>query len=420
MAFIPAMAGSVRFLASEPATAPTMHVSNCHGAPLARSTLGMAGIRAGSDKDSRSKSRLQTAGVDLERPGPSCCSEWLTAGGICYRTPLWRTSVDGSMKRRSFIGFLAGAMAWPTAGQGQQAPSPRRIGFLLVGLTVESKQARSFRYGMRDAGYVEGRNIVIEWRVADGDYNRVPELVADLVRSKVEVIVVDSTVATNIAMRTTTIPIVMALVVDPVGSGLVTSLAQPGGLVTGLSMMTTELNVKRLELLKEVVPRLARVAVLWNPDHPFHSKVVTNLKEVAPSLSIELSFANVRTPDQFNAAFSMAVAAKSEALYVVEDPIFFAHRTALLELAAKAQLSTIHELRRWPEQGALMSYGPDLHDLFYRSASYVDRILKGAKPANLPVEQPTKFELVINFRTAKSLGLTLPPALLTRADEVIE
>ena len=216
-------------------------------------------------------------------------------------------------------------MAWPTAGQGQPAPSPRRIGFLLVGLTVESKQARSFRYGMRDAGYVEGRNIVIEWRVADGDYNRVPELVADLVRSKVEVIVVDSTVATNIAMRTTTIPIVMALVVDSVGSGLVTSLAQPGGLVTGLSMMTTELNVKRLELLKEVVPRLARVAVLWNPDHPFHSKVVTNLKEVAPSLSIELSFANVRTPDQFNAAFSMAVAAKSEALYVVEDPIFFAH-----------------------------------------------------------------------------------------------
>jgi putative tryptophan/tyrosine transport system substrate-binding protein len=329
-------------------------------------------------------------------------------------------AVDGSMKRRSFIGFVAGSVAWPAIGRGQQAPSPRRIGFLLVGLTAESKQARSFRYGMRDAGYVEGRNIVIEWRVAAGDYNQVPELVADLVRSKVEVIVVDSTVATDVAMRTTTIPIVMALVVDPVGSGLVNSLAKPGGLATGLSMMTTELNPKRLELLKEVVPRLARVAVLWNPDHPFHSKVVANLKQIAPSLSIELSFASVRTPDQFNAAFSEAVAAKAEALYVVEDPIFFSHRTELLERAEKSRLSTIHELRRWPEQGAVMSYGPDLHDLFYRSASYVDRILKGAKPADLPVEQPTKFELVINLRTAKALGLMIPPALLTRADEVIE
>jgi putative ABC transport system substrate-binding protein len=268
--------------------------------------------------------------------------------------------------------------------------------------------------------YVEGRNISIEWRVAEGDYNRVPELIADLVRSKVDIIVVDSTVATEVAMRTTTIPIVMALVVDPVGSGLVKSLAQPGGLVTGLSMMTTELNVKRLELLKEVVPRLARLAVLWNPDHPFHSKVVANLKQIAPSLSVELSFANARTPDQFTSAFAEAAAAKAEALYVVEDPIFFAHGTALLDLASKARLPTMHELRRWPEHGALMSYGPDLHDLFYRSASYVDRILKGAKPADLPVEQPTKFELVLNFRTAKALGISVPDTLLARADEVIE
>jgi putative ABC transport system substrate-binding protein len=322
------------------------------------------------------------------------------------------------MKRRSFVALVAGALAWPAVARAQQV-SPRRIGFLLVGLTAESKQARQFRQGLRDAGYVEGRNIAIEWRVAEGDYKRVPELIADLVRSKVEIIVVDSTVATEVAMRSTTIPIVMALVVDPVGSGLVKSLAQPGGLVTGLSMMTTELNVKRLELLKEVVPHLARLAVLWNPDHPFHSKVVADLKQIAPSLSIELIFASVRTPDQFGGAFS-EVAAKADALYVVEDPIFFAHRTALLDLASKAHLATIHELRRWPEHGALMSYGPDLHDLFYRSASYVDRILKGAKPADLPVEQPTKFELVINYSTAKVLNLTVPPGLLTRADEVIE
>jgi ABC-type uncharacterized transport system substrate-binding protein len=237
---------------------------------------------------------------------------------------------------------------------------------------------------------------------------------------EVEIIVVDSTVATEVAMRTTTIPIVMALVVDPVASGLVKSLAQPGGLVTGLSMMTTELNVKRLELLKEVVPRLARVAVLWNPDHPFHCKVAADLKQIAPSLSLELIFASVRTPDQFGGAFSEIAAAKADALYVVEDPIFFAHRTVLLDLSSKARLATIHELRRWPEHGAPMSYGPDLHDLFYRSASYVDRILKGAKPADLPVEQPAKFELVINYSTAKALNLAVPPALLTRADEVVE
>jgi putative ABC transport system substrate-binding protein len=261
---------------------------------------------------------------------------------------------------------------------------------------------------------------VIEWRAANGDYDRVPELVADLVRNKVEVIVVDSTVATQVAMRTTKIPVVMALVVDPVGSGLVKSVAEPGGLVTGLSMMTTELNAKRLEMLKEVVPRLGRVGVLWNPDHPFHAKVVADLKLIAPSLSIDLSFASVRTPDQFATAFSEVGRAQAEALYVVEDPIFFAHRATLLDLASKARLPTIHELRRWPEQGALMSYGPDLHDLFYRAASYVDRILKGAKPADLPVEQPTKFELAINLKTATAVGITVPPALLARADEVIE
>ena len=325
------------------------------------------------------------------------------------------------MRRREFIGLVgAAATAWPLCVRAQQAAAPRRIGFLLVGLSTQSKQAQHFRQGMRDAGYSEGRNVVIEWREAKGDYDRVSELVADLVRNKVELIVVDSTVATQVAMRNTTIPVVMALVVDPVGSGLVKSLAQPGGLVTGLSMMTTELNAKRLEMLKEVVPRLGRVGVLWNPDHPFHAKVVADLKLIAPSLSIELSLASVRTPDQFSAAFSAVGQAHAQALYVVEDPIIFAHRSAFLDLASKARLATIHELRRWPEHGALMSYGPDLHDLFYRAASYVDRILKGVKPVDLPVEQPTKFELAINVKTAKTLGLTVPASLLARADEVIE
>jgi putative ABC transport system substrate-binding protein len=185
-------------------------------------------------------------------------------------------------------------------------------------------------------------------------------------------------------------------------------------------MMATELYPKRLQLLKEVNPQLTRAAVLWNPDHPFHAKVVEDLKAIAPSLSIELSFVGVRTPEQFGPAFSDISLAKAQALYVVEDPIFFAHRMTLLKLASTARLPTIHELGRWPEASALMSYRPDLHDLFRRAAIYVDRILKGAKPADLPVEQPTKFELVINLKTAKALGLEIPAQLLALTDEVIE
>ena len=246
-------------------------------------------------------------------------------------------------------------------------------------------------------------------------------MVADLIQSKVDVIVQDSTVGTEITKRvTSTVPIVMALVLDPVGSGLVRALASPGGNVTGLSMMATELYPKRLQLLKDVNPQLTRAAVLWNPDHPFHVKAVESLKTIAPSLSIELSSAAVRTPEQFAPAISRVIQEKVQALYVVEDPIFFAHQRTLLELASASRLPTIHELRRWPEANALMSYGPDLHDLFRRAAVYVDRIFKGAKPGDLPVEQPIKFELVINLKTAKALGLEIPPTLLALTDEVIE
>jgi putative tryptophan/tyrosine transport system substrate-binding protein len=326
------------------------------------------------------------------------------------------------VSRRTLIAVLGGGLlAAPLGAEAQPAASPRRIGFLLVGLSPESKQAQHFRQGLRDAGYSEGRNVVIEWRSAKGDYDRVSQLVADLVQSKVDVIVVDSTVAAQVAKRSTpTIPIVMALVLDPVGSGLVKSLAHPGGNVTGLSMMAAELNSKRMHLVREALPRLARLAVLWNPDHPFHAKVLEDLKMIAPSLSIELSFVGVRTPEQFGPAFSDVSRAQAQALYVVDDPIFFAHRTTLFKLASKARLPTIHELSRWLEGGGLMSYGPDIHDLFYRAATYVDRILKGARPANLPVEQPNKFELVINLKAAKALGLTIPPALLLRADDVIQ
>ena len=326
------------------------------------------------------------------------------------------------MKRRAFITLLGGAAAWPLAAHAQQqVTSPRRIGVLLVGLSPESKEAKQFRLGLRDAGYSEGRDMVIEWRSANGDYDRVPELVADLIRNKMDVIVQDSTIGTDVTKRaTSTIPIVMALVLDPIGAGLVGNLAHPDGNVTGLSMMATELYPKRLQLLKEVNPQLTRVAVFWNPDHPFHAKAVEILKAIAPSLSLELSFMGVRTPEQFGPAFSDVRLAKAQALYVVEDPIFFAHRMPLLKLASSARLPTIHETRRFPEAGALMSYGPDLYDLFRRAAIYVDRILKGAKPADLPVEQPTKFELVINLQTAKALGLEIPDRLLALSDEVIE
>ena len=325
------------------------------------------------------------------------------------------------MRRRDFIAALgsATAAALPLAARAQQ--SPRRIGVLLVGLSPQSKSAQSFLKGLTDAGYSVGRDVMIEWRLAHGDYDRVPELVADLVRNKVDVMVMDSTIGTEVAMRSTsTIPIVMALVVDPVGSKLVKSLARPGGNVTGLSMMTSDLNSKRLQLLKEVVPRLNRVAVLWNPSHPFHHQIVGELKAIAPSLSIELTFEGMQTSEEFDPAFSDISRVQAQALYVVEDPFFFASRISLLKLASTAGLGSIHELRRWPEQGALMSYGPVLDDLFRRAATYVDRILKGANPADLPVEQPTKFEFVINLKTAKTLGLTIPSGIFAIADDLIQ
>jgi len=232
----------------------------------------------------------------------------------------------------------------------------------------------------------------------------------------------DSTVGTEAAKRaTSTIPIVMALVLDPVGSELIKSLAHPGGNVTGLSMMTTvDLNSKRLELLKGMLPQLSNVAVMWNPDHPLHQQQVVDLKTRAPFLAIELAFVAVRGADQLEPAFSDITGTKAQALYVIEDPLFFAQRAIVLKLAAAARLPTLHDLRRFPEEGALMSYGPDLYDLFRRSAGYVNLILKGAKPADLPVEQPTRFELVINLKTAKALNLNIPPTLLALADDVIE
>jgi putative ABC transport system substrate-binding protein len=324
--------------------------------------------------------------------------------------------------RRVFIGSVAGGLlAAPLAAEAQPAATRWRIGVLLVLLSPTGKEAQAFRQGLRNAGYVEGRDVVIEWRSAEGDYTRLPHLAADLVGRKVDVIVADTTQATQAARRaTSTIPIVMAIVADPVGSGVVTNLSQPGGNITGLSIMLAELSAKRLQLLKDAVPRLTRVAALWNPPTAYHAKALENLKAVAPSLAIELSVVSARTSDEIYPAFETLNRAHAEALYVVDCPPFFTQRTAIVKLAMKARLPVISGERQYADEGALMSYGPSYEDQLRRSTEYVDKILKGAKPGGLPIEQPTKFELVINLKTAKVLGLTIPPSLLQRADQVIE
>jgi putative ABC transport system substrate-binding protein len=333
--------------------------------------------------------------------------------------------VNKPHSRRTFTFGLAALAGWaglicfPTA-VAQQSVLPRRIGVLLLVISPESKEAQAFRQGLKDAGYDEGRDVIIEWRNANGDYDRIPGLVADLVQRQVDVIVVETTLAAQTLRRaTSTIPIVMALVGDPVGSGLVASLPRPGGNVTGLSSMTIPLSTKRLQLLKEAVPQATRVAVLWNPDTPWHKKVVEDLKAVAPSMSIELAFVSVQTPEEIGPAFSAINRAHAEALYLIESPLFSTHRMTLLKLVSKARLPAMYPERQFADAGGLMSFGTNIGDLYRRSAGYVDKILKGAKPGDLPIEQPTKFELVVNLKTAKALGITIPQSILLRADEVI-
>ena len=327
------------------------------------------------------------------------------------------------LSRRAFVSSLAALAASPAnvfipqSAYAQQPASPRRIGALLVAFSPESKEVQEFRQALREAGYAEGRDVVIEWRF---DYNRIPESVDDLVQRKVEVIVVTSTLPAQAVKRaTSTIPIVLAVVADPVGSGLVTNLSHPGGNVTGLSLMMADLTSKRLQLLKETLPRLTRVAVLWNPDTPYHTKVIQDLKAVAPSLSIKLSFVAAQAPEQFGSAFSAVTGARAQALYVIEDPVFYNRRMTLITLASKARLPIIYWVKEFAEAGGLMSYGANYSDLMRQSVRYVDKILKGAKPGDLPIEQPTKIEFVVNLKTAKALGITIPQSILVRADEVI-
>jgi putative tryptophan/tyrosine transport system substrate-binding protein len=332
------------------------------------------------------------------------------------------------MDRRTFLaGTGAVLLAAPLVVEAQQAGKVARIGWLSLNRAASPSPhlTEAFRQGLRDLGYVEGRNVVIEYRDAGGNVERLPALAAELVALKVDVLVTGGGTATALAAKqaTKTIPIVFASAGDPVGSGLVTSLARPGGNVTGLSNLTPELVGKRLELLTQAVPGVSRVAALWQPGglgERTDKDVLKEAEAAARTLAVRLQLVEARGPADFDRAFSDMTKARAGALTVLPSLMFSSERRRLVDLAAKTRLPAVYPQRDFIDAGGLMAYGPNLADLFRRTATYVDKILKGAKPADLPVEQPTKFELVINLKTAKALGLTIPPSLLGRADQVIQ
>jgi len=328
------------------------------------------------------------------------------------------------MDRRDTVLALLVLGAAPLAAEAQQAAKIARIGYLTFSLGDDRDLLEAFRQGLRDLGYVEGRNLVIEYREAEGKADRVPALAADLVALKVDVIVAPITSAARAAKQATeTIPIVFVVSADPVTDGLVTSLARPGGNITGLSILATELVGKRLELLTQVVPGVSQVAVLRLPGALGERTDKYMLKEAeaaARALGVRLQLVEARAPADIDRAFSDMTGARVGALTVLPSNMFFRERRRLVDLAAKNRLPAVYSGRAVVDVGGLMSYGPNLADNYRRAAIYVDKILKGAKPGDLPVEQPAKFELIINLKTAKDLGLIIPQSVLARADEVIQ
>jgi putative ABC transport system substrate-binding protein len=330
------------------------------------------------------------------------------------------------MKRRTFLAMVSGSLlAAPLAAEAQQAAKFTRIGYLSTNLAATPHRPEAFRQGLRVLGYVEGRNLVIEYRDAEGKVERLPALAAELVALKVDVIVTDGgTVAAVAAQQATrTVPIVFAGVGDPVTSGLVTNLARPGGNVTGLSTLTAELVGKRLELLTQAVPGVGQVAVLRLPGalgERTDKDMLTGAEVAARGLGVRLQFVEARGPADFDRAFSDMTRARAGALTVQPSNMFLREHRRLVDLAAKNRLPAVYPSREYVDAGGLMAYGANFADSCRRAATYVDKILKGAKPGDLPVEQPTTFELVINLKTARTLGLTIPPSVLSRADQVIE
>ena len=325
------------------------------------------------------------------------------------------------MRRREFIALLGGAaVAWPVSGRAQQPGKVYRVGFLWDSPAVFAEAIEAFRRGLRDLGWIEGRNIAIEYRWTEGRPERMRELAEELVRLKVDIIVVPSSIYTEAAKRaTSTIPIICVSHAAPVESGHVVSLARPGGNITGLSIMLPETSVKTMELLKEAVPTLSRLAVVWDPATPSHGPGLKAVKAAGPALGLRIQSVPVRSATEYDSAFTAIVGERADAVLMLTTPLYIAGAGRLAELAIKHRLPLFGP-REFAKAGGLLSFGPNRVDLFRRGAIYVDKVLKGANPADLPVEQPTKFELLINLKTAKLLGLTVPPSLLARADEVIE
>jgi putative ABC transport system substrate-binding protein len=329
------------------------------------------------------------------------------------------------LPRRNFVTLLvAGAAAWPLAARAQQSERMRRIG-VLQGLSESdpewSRRFGAFKQRLQELGWSEGRNVAFEFRFAGGKPKRLPVLAAELVHSSVDVILTNAAQPVEAARKaTSTVPIVMASVGDALGAGYVASLARPGGNVTGLTLVATDQSAKRLQLLKEIVPNLVRVALLWNANAAGHRLQLQEMERATPALGIVLQSFPIRTADDIQASLQAALQANAQAIVTMEDPVVQSQRARIVAFAMAQRLPVMSEFRPATEAGTLMSYGPNQIDLWQRSAAYVDKILRGANPADLPVEQPIKFELVVNLKTAKALGIAMPPSVLAVADEVIE
>jgi putative tryptophan/tyrosine transport system substrate-binding protein len=323
--------------------------------------------------------------------------------------------------RREFITLLGGTAAWPLAARAQQAGKVHRIGFLGSATAAGSAKAvESLRAGLREFGYVEGTNIDVEFRWAEGIYDRLPHLVAELIAANVDVLITHGTPGTRVAKQgTTTIPIVMAISGDAIATGLVSSLARPEGNLTGSTFFLPQLNAKRLEVLKEACPHISRTAALSNPDNPVSRPIIPAMQAAAASLSLIIEVVRAQSPREFTLAFAAMAKSRVDSVVVTEDGEFAASFAAIAALALANRLPSIGA-REYAEAGGLIGYGVDILSLYRRAAYFVDRILKGAKPADLPIEQPTKFELIVNLKTAKALGLAISETFLVRADKVIE
>jgi ABC-type uncharacterized transport system substrate-binding protein len=324
-------------------------------------------------------------------------------------------------KKITVLSLFTMLLALCASAMAQQPTQVPRIGHLAAAsLSAVAARTEAFRQGLRELGYVEGRNVVIEYRSAEGKPDRIPALAAELVRLKVDVIVTGGPTATRAAKKaTSTIPIVMTQDSDPIGTGFVASLARPGGNITGLSTLAPEISGKQLELLKDIVPRLSRVAVIWTSTQPGNAQALKETELAAGTFGVRLQYLDVLISKDIETAFRAASKGRAEAVLVLGGPVLNSHRTQIADLAAKNRLPAIYDRREYVEAGGLMSYATSITDLDRRAATYVDKILKGAKPADLPVEQPTKFEFIINLKAAKQIGLTIPPNVLVKADRVI-